>query len=84
MLEINYKYKVTNLCEPQLGNYNLYEEIGTKENYTNVSNLLNFLAYADGDHDLIQISHLIKVDIKEVDKIAKVLLKNGLIKAILP
>lgn len=82
LLESNYRYKATNLCEPQLGKYNLYPEVGTKESYTNVTDLLNFLAYADGDNDLIKISELIKKDVLEVMNLALTLERNNLIYAV--
>ena len=55
-LEQNYVYQSTTLGEPQLGKYGLYRSLGTGDAGTNARNMLNFLAYADGEHDLVAIA----------------------------
>ena len=40
---------------------------------------MNFLQYADGTNSLEKISNFIKLDLKHVNKIYRVLYKNGLI-----
>ncbi len=68
------------LCEPQLGKYNLYSDIGIKTNDDmNMSSLLNFLAFADGENDLIEISKLINESMLNTKKIADTLSRNKLI-----
>ena len=80
LLEENYKYKAVFLCEPQLGKYNLYSDIGIKTNDDmNMSSLLNFLAFADGENDLIEISKLINESMLNTKKIADTLSRNKLI-----
>ena len=41
-----------------------------------------FLAYIDGCKDLIDLSELLKIEIQELNKIAKILLKNKIIKTL--
>lgn len=70
-LENNYKYKVKCLGEPQLGKRGLYPDVSIKNSALHVRNLLNFIAYADGENDLIDISNRIKVPVKELIDIIK-------------
>jgi len=79
LLEANYKYCVTIHCEPQLGKRGLYPTISQHGIYNDVRPLQNFLAYADGQHDLIEISNKIRVDIDMLKLIIKKCLDNELI-----
>ena len=82
-LENNKIYKVTNYCEPQLGKRGLYPTLGTKKERTKVlKNLMNFLAYADGKNDLLNISSTIGTSMWELGEIINLLLKEKLIKAV--
>ncbi len=56
LLERNRFYKASCLGEPQLGGRGLYPTLGTRESHRHVNDILDFLAYADGEHDLIDIS----------------------------
>ena len=55
ILEFNQVYKNKTPCEPQLGKYDLYPTISIKgSKQRELSNLmLNILAYADGDNDIL-------------------------------
>jgi aminopeptidase-like protein len=55
LLEANRTYRATCLGEPQLGRRGLYPTLGTRETAPSVRDLLDVLAYADGQHDLIGI-----------------------------
>ena len=67
------------ICEPQMGKRGLYSTLSTK-NYSNLyETYMNFLQYADGTNSLEKISNFIKLDLKHVNKIYRVLYKNGLI-----
>lgn len=79
MLEFNNKYKVTIPCEPQLGKRGLYPTISKKGIYNDVRPLQAFLAYADGKHDLIDISNRINVDIDSLKSIIEKCIDNGLV-----
>ena len=56
LIENNRTYMVSQPCEPQLGRVNLRPTLGTKDNQRIVRNLMNFIAYADGTRDLIDIA----------------------------
>lgn len=65
-LEYNNYYRVTCLCEPQLGKRGLYPTESRKGIYEEVKKLTNLIAYADGTEDLIGISTRIGVPVKEL------------------
>ena len=79
-IEKNVYYKAQCLCEPQLGKRGLYATISQKEKFHDADDIINFLAYADGRHDLIEISELINVSPHILWDIAKRLQEEGLIK----
>ena len=58
-LEHNYRYTMTVKCEPQLGKRGLYPTISHKGSHDTVNVMRDFIAYADGRHDLINISNII-------------------------
>lgn len=63
LLERNRVYKTRCLGEPQLGKRGLYPTIATQESYRQVADMLNFITYADGSNDLIDISNIIQVPV---------------------
>jgi aminopeptidase-like protein len=81
-LENNAKYKVTTLCEPQLGRRGLYPSMSRKGQYDEVFKMINFLSYADGKNDLIDISNIIDVPVSDLLEIVTSLKKNGLIECV--
>lgn len=82
ILEADKKYKIQCLGEPQLGKRGLYPTISQKGNYDEVTVMMNFIAYADGNNDLIDISNLIHVPVKNILPIADKLENAGLMKAL--
>ena len=62
-LENNYYYAMTCQCEPQLGKRGLYPTISYRGSHDSVNVIRDFTAYADGSHDLIDISNIINVPI---------------------
>lgn len=78
-LEHNAKYKIDCLCEPQLGKRGLHPTISQKGTYDAVLSLKDFIAYADGRNDLIDISNIIHVPVDELIGIAKKLQESGLL-----
>ena len=78
-LEYNYKYKMTVCCEPQLGKRGLYPTVSQKGTYADVKTLQNFIAYADGENDLFEISDKIDASVERLIPIAERLLKEQLI-----
>ena len=74
-------YKYLNfLYEPFLTKYSLYPDIGTTKNKTLTKDLLNFLAYADGNNDLEDIAKITKIKLNKVKILAKKLEKIKIIK----
>ena len=81
VLENNFKYKVTVLGEPQLGKRGLYpKECTPTTDYSLAFLYRNFLAYADGSNDLIDIANILGVSAYRLVDIAKLFLKENLIK----
>ena len=78
-IEENKKYKIKCLGEPQLGKRGLYPTIGTKTSSLQVKDIMNFISYADGEHDLIEISNRINIPVWELYPIIEKLAKANLI-----
>ena len=81
-LEKNKYYTINCLCEPQLGKRGLYPTISTKNSSASVRKMMNFIAYADGTNDLLDISNLIDVPVWELYPVADKLLEAGLISSL--
>lgn len=80
LLENNYVYIVTTPCEPQLGKRGLYPTLSRRGSINETRSMTAFIAYADGKHDLVDISNRINVPIDRLLPIIKKLLDNGLIR----
>lgn len=78
-LEFNRYYKVNCLCEPQLGKRGLYPTESRKGIYHEVKKLTNFIAYADGRRDLIEIGAKIGVPLEELIPMVEKLTAAGLL-----
>lgn len=65
-LEHNANYQIQCLCEPQLGKRGFYPTVSQKGSYDDIRAMTNFIAYADGKNDLIDISNKIGVSVKEI------------------
>ena len=81
-LENNIHYRITCHCEPQMGKRGLYPTISQKGNYDEVKIMMDFLAYADGRNDLIDISNIIEVPVESIIPCVKTLLASGLIEIV--
>ncbi|WP_234985353.1 DUF4910 domain-containing protein [Anaerovibrio lipolyticus] len=82
VLESNKKYQIQCLGEPQLGKRGLYPTISQKGSYDEVTAMLDFIAYADGKNDLIEISNIIGVPVNEIIPIAEKLIAANLLKVV--
>lgn len=78
-IEYNAFYKIKCLCEPQLGKRGLYPTVSQKGSYYSIKSMVDFIAYADGKHDLLQISEIIGVAVKDLIPVVEKLLQNGLL-----
>ncbi len=72
-------YRVNCLCEPQLGKRGLYPTVSKKGSYDDVLVMRDFLAYADGKTDLIEISNIIHASVEELIPVIDTLREYGLI-----
>ena len=79
LLEKNNYYKVNVSCEPQLGKRGLYPTISTKETGAIVRDMMNFIAYADGNNDLIDIANIIGVQAEDLYDIVEDMKRANLI-----
>ncbi len=82
LAECNRKYKVTTLCEPQLGKRGLVPTMSSKETYQQTLALKDLLAYADGRNDLIKISEIIEQPVDVLIPLVKKLLDCGLFETV--
>src|SRR5262249_35714847 len=82
LLENNAIYRVTTLCEPRLGARNLYPDLQRKEISDDVVPILNLLAYADGQADLLQIAETIAVPMATCVDLATRLTAAGLLERV--
>ncbi len=82
-LEYDHYYRTTVPCEPQLGKRGLYPTVSQKGTYQNSARAMqNFLAYADGKMDLIELCNRINEPIEELVKLIDKLLEEGLVEII--
>jgi aminopeptidase-like protein len=79
VIEANETFRVTTLCEPQLGKRGLYPTISAKGSAGEVQTLMNLLAYADGTRDLIAIADEIGAAAVDLIPLAARLREAGLL-----
>lgn len=79
-LEGNRVYKILCLCEPQLGKRGLYPTTSQKGSSRVAKTMMDFLAYADGENDLIAISDIIGVPVSKLLPLAVKMVQNNLVK----
>lgn len=78
-LERNYIYKVKCLCEPMLSKREIYPTLSTTFSTVKRGVMKNILAYADGNHDLIQIAERINIPFSECRDYAELLHHVGVL-----
>lgn len=81
-LENNYKYKITCLCEPQLGRRGLMPTMSNKESYKDTQILKDVSAYADGTNDIFELSEYIGHSIKDMLPSVKKMAQAGLLEKV--
>lgn len=84
LIEINKTYLNKICCEPQLGKRGLYPQLSIKNNkeYDQARVLLDFLAYADGRNDLLEIAKIIHADVFYLHQLAQKLMQQDIIETI--
>lgn len=78
-LENNFYYKITTFGNPQLGPRGLYPSVSQKGIYDEVTVMMNFIAYADGRNDLIDISNIIGVPVSKLIEVKDKLVRFDLL-----
>jgi len=82
LFENNCKFKIKCLEEQQLGKRGLYPTISTKTNSSEIKDMMNFIAYADGTKDLVEISNTINCPVWKIYSIVENLRKAGLLEEV--
>ncbi|MEY4401229.1 MAG: hypothetical protein RL072_1094 [Actinomycetota bacterium] len=82
VLEENWTYSATQLCEPQLGRRGLYPTLGARGVESSVDDLLNVLAYSDGKTDLLQIAETCGIPFATAQRAARRLLGEKLLQRV--
>ncbi|WP_306198491.1 DUF4910 domain-containing protein [Campylobacter jejuni] len=76
-LEINAVYENTIVCEPNLGKRGLYHTLSTAND---IPLACNFLAYCDGENDIIDIANILNMQAYEFKKLLEKIKFYGLVK----
>jgi aminopeptidase-like protein len=83
LLEQNKTWKTVLPCEPHLSKHNLYPDINKyQSDYSEQVNILNFLAYADGNHNIVDLAQRINIDTDLCLDLANKLFKARLIQEV--
>ncbi|MBL4615251.1 MAG: DUF4910 domain-containing protein [Magnetovibrio sp.] len=78
-LEMNLKPVTKILCEPQLSKRDLYPQLSTKEYNVNVRNLMNVIAYSDGQTGLLEMAERFGSPMWEMYDILAILLQAEIV-----
>lgn len=78
VLESNFTYKIKVNCEPQLTKYGLYPTTSKKDSKKKVQETLSLIAYADGNHTLLDIADKIGVFAGDLIPLVKKILEANL------
>ncbi|HEX5576854.1 MAG TPA: DUF4910 domain-containing protein, partial [Gemmatimonadaceae bacterium] len=79
LLEANGHYRVTTICEPQLGRRGLYPTLSTRGAGYTVRGMSDILAYADGTKDVIELAEIAGTSPRETVEIVNRLRGAGLL-----
>ena len=82
ILEMNFYFKATYLCEPQMGKRHLYPTLSTVDIDKYPTLTMDFLTFCDGAADLLEIANKLNVYAGSLIPIAQLLLDHQLISAI--
>ena len=81
-IESNVTLKATSSCEPQLGRRGLYPDLSVKGGADHVREMMNLLAYCDGDRTLLEIANKINAPIWQIQKHVDALIGAGVIEVV--
>lgn len=80
VLEHNLRYQVQVCCEPQLGKRGLYPTTSKKGSAVAVRDMMNLIAHADGQTDLIELAEKTNLYATDAFRIMRPLIEHGLVK----
>tara|TARA_B100000787_G_C16197299_1_gene301880 strand:+ start:1292 stop:2572 length:1281 start_codon:yes stop_codon:yes gene_type:complete len=80
-IEKNKKYKVSVICEPQMGKRKLYPTLSTKKSGKEVKLMMDFISLCDGKNSLLEIAEGLNVPIWDLYDVVKKLENQDLISA---
>lgn len=78
-IEENRRWQTAVPCEPQLGKRGLYPNLSARNSALQVRSMMNLLAYADGDNDLLSIAEQINESVLDLLPIVAKLRDAGLL-----
>ena len=85
MIGVELKFEVSFIpeskfnCEPNLGKRNLYPTLSSKSKYHSVKNMMNIIAYCDGQHSVKDLSKKLRISKLEVKNTLKKLIQKKVI-----
>ncbi|MEB3204366.1 MAG: DUF4910 domain-containing protein [Candidatus Sericytochromatia bacterium] len=82
VIEANRVWQAAVLCEPQLGKRGLYPTLSQKGSADAIRGLVNLLAFADGELDLIALAERINLPVASCLSLIAPLVEHGLLKEI--
>lgn len=78
-LELDQRYKAAVLGEPQLGKRGLYPNLSMRNSGEHIRDMMNLLAYSDGELTLFEIAEVINVPFWRIEPLARLLLDAGVL-----
>jgi len=81
VLELDRYPQATVCCEPQLGKRGLYPTISTRESGYQVRTMMNLLAYADGQHSLLELADMLNQPFATLEALCCRLEAEGLLRS---
>jgi aminopeptidase-like protein len=82
-LEGNCRFISSQPCEPQLGKRGLYPSLSTPDTHSKIAQMMNVLAYADGDSDCLAISEATAVPVFKCMSLLRMFEQHDLVRQIL-
>jgi aminopeptidase-like protein len=81
-IEMDRRYQVTVLCEPQMGKRGLYSPLMTRGVERAVQMRMDILTYCDGTHSLLDIADLLGTPVAEIFTFVEELIKHALVRPV--
>ena len=78
-LEANREYRLSCLCEPQLGKRGLFPTTSTKDSWKRIQSMMDVIAYLNGKNDLLDIAETTGTRLSEIYSIIERLKHANLI-----